>query len=234
MYSERGLVGRTVQTLGRRIVGGEVAVGEILDVEAIRAEYDVSRTVVREALKVLAAKGLTDARPRRGTFVLERTHWALLDPDVLKWRFADPVDPALLRDLNEVRLIIEPSTARRAAGRATKQQIADLRRALHAMSIAEHAEDLTTADITFHKLLMATVGNELLSQIDVVIEAGLRARDLLIFATPEGRKDPDLAAHQRVLELVEHGDAEGAEEAMRQLLLSAERDVEELLVERVT
>jgi DNA-binding FadR family transcriptional regulator len=85
-YSNRGLGGQIVEDLGRRIVQGELPPGSTIDVDQLESQHAVSRTVVREAVKVLIAKGLLDARPKRGTFVRSATQWNLLDGDVMSWR----------------------------------------------------------------------------------------------------------------------------------------------------
>src|SRR5262249_16251624 len=95
-YPRRGLHGRVGQAVGQGIPQRINPPGDPLDVASLGAEFGVSRTVVREALKVLAAKGLVDARPKRGTFVRPRADWSLLDPDVLRWRFGNRADRRFL------------------------------------------------------------------------------------------------------------------------------------------
>src|ERR1700712_2993250 len=107
-YSARGVHGQTVEVLAQRILTGQVSEGETLDLTALQGEFDVSLTVLREALRVLAAKGLVDARPKRGTFVRPRGDWSLLDADVLRWHFARSQVPGLFDDLHELRTIVEP------------------------------------------------------------------------------------------------------------------------------
>src|SRR6266540_4590215 len=136
-YRGRGLHGEVVEELGSRIVGGRLAEGQTLDVPDLEAELDVSRTVLREALRVLKAKGLVDARQKRGTFVQPRTEWRLLDPDVVRWQFAGRDDSRFLDDLAEVRGIIEPASARLAALRRDDADIAAMAKALETMSVAE-------------------------------------------------------------------------------------------------
>ncbi|MFD5762906.1 FadR/GntR family transcriptional regulator, partial [Streptomyces sp. NPDC127044] len=120
-YARRGVHGQTVETLARRVLSGEIPEGATLDMAALQSELDVSLTALRESLKVLAAKGMVDARQKRGTFVRPRSDWNLLDADVLRWQFSESdgtgADPALLRNLGEVRGIIEPAAVRLAAAR---------------------------------------------------------------------------------------------------------------------
>ena len=126
-YARRGVHGQTVETLARRrISAGEIPEGATLDMAALQSELDVSLTVLREALRVLAAKGMVDARQKRGTFVRPRSDWNLLDADVaalaVRREQRHRRRPGTLRDLAEVRGIIEPAAARLAAARAHRRR----------------------------------------------------------------------------------------------------------------
>src|SRR5690348_514890 len=132
-YPERSLHGRIVHAIGRRIVRGDLQPGALVPAGG---ELRASRTVVREAVKVLAAKGLVEARPKTGTRVRSRDAWNLLDPDVLAWQqdgAAPASHDAQLRALTEVRAIIEPAAAELAAARAGAQDVAALEQALRQM-----------------------------------------------------------------------------------------------------
>src|SRR5438094_7850809 len=125
-YPRRGLHGELVHDIGVRILGGELEPGAQLPTDGDATGEMVSRTVVREAIKVLAAKGLVEARPKTGTQVRERRYWNLMDPDVLAWRLeANPGDDFFV-DVFELRRLMEPAAARLAAGRASSQEVADL------------------------------------------------------------------------------------------------------------
>src|SRR3954469_3669050 len=140
-YARRGVHGQTVEALARRILGGDIPEGATLDLVALQSELDVSLTALRESLKVLAAKGMVDARQKRGTFVRSRADWNLLDADVLRWQFeggrAGEADRSLLQRLAEVRAIIEPAAVRLAAERRTDADLAALDAALAAMDRSE-------------------------------------------------------------------------------------------------
>ncbi|MEO3747504.1 GntR family transcriptional regulator [Plantactinospora sp. B5E13] len=84
-YARRGVHGQTVEVIARRILAGEIAEGDTLNLTALQGELDVSLTALREALKVLSAKGIVDARQKRGTFVRPRADWNLLDGDIIRW-----------------------------------------------------------------------------------------------------------------------------------------------------
>ncbi|WP_328807992.1 FadR/GntR family transcriptional regulator [Nonomuraea antri] len=212
-----------MEDLGRRIVGGDPEATGNLDPAELGRRYQVSHTVVREALKTLAAKGLVDARPKRGTFVRPRNEWSLLDPDVLRWRFTQRGDLDMLRDLAEVRSVVEPAGARLAAERRTEQDVAALESALRRM--ADTAADPvahTEADLSFHRLLLAATHNEIMECLEVVIAAALSARDRLVHSS--GERPGFAATHQAVLDAVRDGDPDAAESAMRALLDQAGRD----------
>jgi DNA-binding FadR family transcriptional regulator len=224
-YSQRGLHGHIVHTLGRRILSGTLKPGHVLDPTALEQDFGVSRTAVREAMKVLAAKGLVDSRQKRGTFVRPRADWNLLDADVIRWQFEGRGRRQFLDQLAEVRAIVEPAGARLAASRRTDDDVQALTDALEAMEKASgDGLSMVDADLRFHRALLAATHNELLTRMEMVIEAGLAERDRLVHS---GRAQDPLPSHRAVLDAVETGDAGAAEEAMVALLAQAQRDVEE-------
>ena len=224
-YQGRGLHGEVVELLGRRILSGEIADGQTLDVLGLEQELDVSRTVLREALRVLKAKGLVDARPKRGTFVQARTEWRLLDPDVVRWQFEGRDDSRFLDDLAEMRGIIEPASARLAALRRTDEDLAALELAIDRMAAAARGDgDAVEADVAFHRALLAATHNELLVRMEVVLETGLAARDRLVHGAV--RDDDPTPAHAAVLDAVRARDPESAGAAAGALLAKSLVDVE--------
>jgi GntR family transcriptional regulator, galactonate operon transcriptional repressor len=220
--TRRGVHGQTVEILAHRIVSGEIPEGATLDLGALRRELDVSLTALREALKVLTAKGIVDARQKRGTFVRPRMDWNLLDGDVIQWQVAGGADAHLMRQLAEVREIIEPAAARLAARRATDDDLAALDHALDDMGAATGAVGATRADLGFHRTLLAATHNELLRRMEVVM-AALAERDRYVHG---GRADDPVPSHRAVVEAIRAHDAAGAEARMRELLDRAARDVE--------
>jgi DNA-binding FadR family transcriptional regulator len=223
----RGLHRSTVESLGLRIVSGEIPEGETLDVAELQRDFDVSLTVIREALRVLAAKGLVAARQKRGTYVRPRSEWQLLDGDVLRWQFGGAPTARFFEDLSELRAIVEPSSARLAAQRRTKEDIATLERHLEAMSAAAgDPEAEVAADLAFHQALLRATHNELLARLDVLIRNALEARDR---AVHEGPNHPDpVPSHRAVVSAVVKGDANGAERAMRALIARSVEDMARL------
>lgn len=223
-YPGRGMHGAAVNEIGRQILAGQLAPGTILTIEDLEREFSASRTVIREALRALAAKGLVDARPKRGTFVRPRDDWSLLDPDVLRWQFERPADSdQFFANLAEVRAIVEPAGARLAADRRTEGDLAELAESLAASAEPDATpEEVVAADIRFHRALLFATHNELLQRMEIVIETGLRARDLIVHGM--GTWADAVPAHRAVLDAVTGRNEDVAEHAMRVLLDQASRD----------
>jgi DNA-binding FadR family transcriptional regulator len=153
------------------IVSGAIPEGAYLPREAELAErFKASRQAVREALKVLAAKGLVVSRRRAGTSVLPRANWNLLDPDVVAWYPPDHVPAELLDDLIEVRSAIEPAAAVQAARRGDPAAIAALGAAVEAMRVSEKpSEEFFGADAAFHDALLQASGNAVFDRLGTVL-----------------------------------------------------------------
>jgi DNA-binding FadR family transcriptional regulator len=223
-YPGRGLHGEMVEKIGVGIMSGRYQPGRLLYAEELEKEFGVSKTVVREALKVLAAKGLVDSRPKRGTIVRPRAAWSLLDSDLLEWRGRGDVDPAFLQDLAEVRFIVEPEGARLAATRRTADDLEALQSAVERMRAAgNNGAAVIEADLAFHRALLGAAHNELLTRMEAVIEAGLRIRDQLVHSTePWPDSIPD---HQAVVDAVTAQRPTAAADAVQWLLTRSSRDV---------
>jgi GntR family galactonate operon transcriptional repressor len=227
-YAGRGVHGKTVEVIAKRILRGTWQAGQTLDLEAMQQEFAVSLTALREALKVLAAKGMVDARQKRGTFVRPRADWNLLDGDVLRWQFDSGADTSMLDQLQEVRGIVEPAAARLAAQRRTGEDLEALERALDAMrSAGDDAQAQVAADLAYHRALLDATHNELLQRMEMVLETGLAERDRLVHGTPGHYEDP-VPSHRAVFEAIRDQDAELAERSMHVLLDQAVRDVARL------
>ncbi len=231
-YSGRGLHGRIVESLGVRVVRGDLAPGAIIDLNRLADVENVSRTVVREAVKVLIGKGLLDARPKRGTFVRDRATWNLLDPDVMRWRSVGGRDGRLLQDLDEVRRTLEPVTARLAAARRSPWHLVELEGAYAAMAASNLTDqERVEADVRFHRLIATATGNELLETLSATLEPVQRKRDVLAFEHLAGDSG-FLDMHNDVLDGIRGGDPDAAEAAMRALLDAASQDIETIIRRR--
>jgi DNA-binding FadR family transcriptional regulator len=223
-----------VETIAHRVLSGRIGEGDTLDLGALQTELGVSLTALRESLKVLTAKGMVDARQKRGTFVRPRADWHLLDADVLRWQFESAEGPdagagnPLLRDLGEVRGIVEPAAVRLAAERRTPADLRALDAALDAMGQAtDGGTEAVEADLAFHRALLVASHNEMLERMEMVIATGLAYRDRLVHASGHRAVDP-VPSHSPVLAAVRARDPDAAETAMRTLLDQSARDLDEL------
>ena len=202
-YPHAGLHGQIVHAIGRRIVAGEIRPGEQVPAPA---GVGASRGVMREAIKVLAAKGLVVSRPRIGTLVRPRESWNLLDPDVLAWRQEGLQTADLLARLTEVRLIIEPAAAELAARRAGPERIRELQDALRHMRDAldrtppDH-EAYNDADVRFHRAIVQACENEILEQMGAVVSGALLVAFHAAVGVP-GLARTSLERHQAILDAI--------------------------------
>ena len=225
--------GNTVDHLGEAIVAGRYAAGASIPPEpALCAELGVSRTVVREAVKSLIAKGLITTGPKVGTRVLSEDHWNWFDPDVIIWQSKAGLTPEFLRDLQDLRRVVEPAALRLAAVRATAQDIEEIELAYAGMRRAvEEGGDYVTFDLRFHQGLLRASRNRMLVQMSKALSALLRTS----FEISSRRKNGtrlSLPMHREVLDAVIARDPDRAEKAIQQLIDSARLDIEEVVASR--
>jgi DNA-binding FadR family transcriptional regulator len=201
-YSGRKLHGQVVHELGRRVVGGHYPADKVLpNEEQLCQELAVSRTALREAVKVLAAKGLLEARPRIGTRVRTKDQWNLLDPDILAWRCATGVDADFLRHLTELREIIEPSAAALAATSRSPGQLEAIAKALRTMESASTIAQWVQADLEFHTAVLKATNNPLLMPLAAIIGSALESLLGVTARTSDNFKQA-LPDHQKVFDAI--------------------------------
>lgn len=206
--------------LGARIVSGDLAEGQVLTLDSIDTRYDVSRSVSREAVRVLESMGMLASRRRVGLTVLARAHWNVFDPRLIRWRLGSAERDEQLRSLSELRSGLEPVAAALAARRATDDQRAALAGAALAMDTHGRHGDLDAfleADVLFHRTLLEATGNEMLASMgDVVTEvlSGRTHHHLM----PSKPKAEAVALHEAVARAVRDGDPAAAEAAMRAII----------------
>lgn len=213
---------RIVEELGVAIVTGTYTDTNPFPVEAeLCSQFGVSRSILREAVKMLTAKGLLGARPRQGTWVQPENHWNLLDPDVLRWLMERKLSLSLLAEFTEMRLAVEPTAAALAARTAGTAEITAIYAALDRMSAAERGEDdPLTSDIAFHISIMHASGNRFYYQLCDLIDTALR----ISIRTTNAYKGVSLASisdHKRVADAISARDASAAEAAMRVMIVEA-------------
>jgi DNA-binding FadR family transcriptional regulator len=219
--------------IGQAIVRGDLAPGDPLpNADDWSAMQGVSRTVLREVIKVLAGKGLIEARPRTGTRVRPRTHWNFLDPDVLAWRYGTASSRDDARALFELRRAIEPMAAELAAGRAGPPQIKELEDLLAEMEhVADDGERFTVPDLAFHQAILRMTGNELMGSLAALIETALLMSFRLSNENPRGNRH-SMPLHRKVAARIAAGDGAGARRAMLTLIDDAEIDVAQAIAVR--
>lgn len=205
--------------LGRRIAGGELAPGTVLTLADLEAEYGVSRTVVREAVRVLEAKAMLSSKRRVGITVSPVSRWSMLDPELIRWRLTSPARARQIVALTELRLAVEPIAARLAALRASEDQRAEIGRLADELRRlgAEHqgdSEEYLAADIAFHDVLLQAGGNLMLTAIQSPIAEVITGRHTAGL-TPAEPVHQALHNHVEAAAAIVRGDADAAERHVR-------------------
>ncbi|MDR3527465.1 MAG: FadR/GntR family transcriptional regulator [Rhizomicrobium sp.] len=213
---------RIMEDLGIAIVTEHYSEANPFPIEASLCEkYGVSRAVLREAVKMLTAKGLLSARPRHGTWVQPEKNWNFFDPDVLRWLLERKLSYALLIEFTQVRMAVEPFAAGLAARYAGRNHIAAIMHALGRMSAAEHGEDdPLTSDIAFHVAIMKASGNRFYEQLCDMIDTALRI-SIRMTNHLKGVRQASVADHKKVADAIVLGDADAASAAMRVMIEEA-------------
>ncbi len=210
-----------VQKLGSSIVRGDLPAGKSLPIEAeLGKKYGASRTVTREAVKILSTKGLIGQRPRVGTFVHTEDKWDLLDAEVLTWILDRHFSHKLVREFLEVRIGIEPAAAALAAVNATEADIELLRQKLEKMKSAMNGHfDSVAADIAFHATILEISHNRFYQQLTPIVETALRFSIRVTNKAKGAIADYD--AHEKIYKAIKAGNADGATKACRELIREA-------------
>jgi DNA-binding FadR family transcriptional regulator len=218
-----GLHAGLLDQLGTLIASGELSEGEILSIERLETRFGVSRSVVREAIRVLESMGMLTSRRRVGLTVAAREAWNVFDPRVIRWRLAGDDREAQLASLSELRHGFEPVAAGLAARRATPAQCGVLAGTVMDMAVHGRAGDqeaYLAADIRFHRTLLAASGNEMLAALAGVVAEVLagRTHHHLMPAIPNPAA---IRLHGDVAQAVQAGDPAAAEQAMRDIITEA-------------
>ena len=216
-----------LERLGLAIADGTLAPHSVLRIDELEVEHKVSRSVVREATKVLSSMGMLESRRRLGTVVQAEDHWNLYDPQVIRWRLASSARLDQLRTLNELRGAIEPQAARLAAGRISLEAGSDLvslAARLWAAGQGDNQEQFLRLDIEFHAAVLKASGNAMFSQLHNLV------REVLTGRTEHGLM-PHLPHHEAlqlhvdVASAIQRGEAEAAHAAMSRIV---EQSTEEM------
>jgi DNA-binding FadR family transcriptional regulator len=220
-------------TIGRRIVSGKYKPGDTLPTEPkIQEEFGVSRTAVREAVRLLSAKGLTASRPKIGTRVRPTVDWNMLDSDILRWQLDQNPSEEFIHALFEMREIIEPAASSLAAERATEAELTTMGRAMDGIqNEARGSPEQIKADVEFHLAILEASHNPMLRSVGAMIQSALLITFSLGWRTVMA-KDAVLQ-HRAVYDAIRARDGETAFLAMRRLLRNSKGNVfDALLVAR--
>jgi DNA-binding FadR family transcriptional regulator len=233
MAGMKNVHGNTVDHLGEAIVAGRYPAGLAIPPEPkLCEELGVSRTVIRESVKSLVAKGLLSTGPKVGTRVLPEEHWNWFDPDVILWKSKAGLTREFLRDLQDLRRVLEPAAVRMAAQRATAQDLAEIEAAYQGMrKSVEEGGDYVAYDLLFHQGLLRASHNRMIVQMSKVLSALLRTS----FEISTSRKDgprSSLPLHRAVLNAVVARNPAKAEKATVVLIDGADHDIEQVLASR--
>ena len=216
---KRNLHGHVVHELGLRIVRGEYAPGSSLPhPDILGASMEVTATTIREAVKVLVGKGLVESRAKVGTRVRAQQFWNSLDPDVLEWRCNSMPTHDFVRNLMEMREIIEPAAAGLAALNRTKPQMVIIDDVYRAMEKSNDVDDYAIADLHFHQAVLHATNNALLVPLSHVIATALQTFFFMAARTSK-RFKYSLPQHLEVVKAIRSGNANAARQAMLDILL---------------
>lgn len=213
----RNLTYGLLDSLGRAIVTGRYDHEPFPTEAELAKQHSVSRSVTREAVKMLTAKGLLSARPRQGTIVQPTASWNLFDADVLRWLLERQFSIDLLKQFNQLRVAIEPEAAALAARFATAEDRTRIAEGLERMTAAERGlDDTLEADIAFHVAILHASRNPFYAQFREMVRTALRTS--IRFTNRIKGRTANVADHAAVRDAIEAGDPEGARVAMRNLI----------------
>ncbi|MGY5776981.1 FadR/GntR family transcriptional regulator [Rhizobium multihospitium] len=218
---------QVVDELGKAIVSGAFPIGSILpgDSELLQ-RFKVSRTVLRESMKTLAAKGLVVPRARVGTRVTEKIHWNMFDNEVLNWHFESGVNKEFLLHLYDIRMAFEPFAASLVAERASQEDIELLRSLAAAMAAPHHTSDsLAVADLHFHLAVTEASQNPFMRSLGGLIEAALVGM-FRMSAPPSTNGFANIAdTHMAIVDAIAARDGLSAHKAMEFVIIDGRQHV---------
>lgn len=225
-----GLHAKVLEEVGSAIADGRLAAGRVVQIEELEERYGVSRSVVREAVRVLASMGLVAMRRRLGVQILPAAEWNVYDPQVIRWRLASSGRFAQLRSLTELRAAVEPEAARLAALRAPQADGAEIIALAGELWAAGHDTDLEgflRLDIDFHRRILEASGNEMFATLHPLVAEVLSGRTHLGLM-PERPHADALQLHMEVAVAIQRSNPEQAHDAMRAIMTQTMSEVSEL------
>lgn len=234
----RGLYHDVVEAIGRQIIDGDLEVGAIVYVEQICAQLEISRSVVREGIRTLSSMGLLESRPQRGTRVLPRDHWDLLNPHIVQWRAEGPDYLDQAHELLELRVGIEQAAARFAALRmsqtardAVVQAGEEMMRSLENRDAYRYFQ----ADADLHRLMLEGADNPMIAQFADAITASLQLRGRSTsrsYSDAHSLDEQSAERHIRLAHALAAGDPDTAQQIASEILTATIAEIEHLLEHR--
>lgn len=214
--AEAGLHAQVLDQLGTAICNGDLAAGAVLSIDDLIDRYQVSRSVIREVLRVLASMGLIETRRRVGIMIQPPEAWSVFDPQVIRWRLASDHRMAQMRSITELRTAIEPHAAWLAAQRIDGDEASELVGLAAKMWAAGKAGDearFLSLDIDFHRRVLIASGNEMFAKLQLIVAEVLAGRHHY-HLMPHYPHEHALQLHIDVAQALQRGDGERAREAM--------------------
>ena len=220
-----GIHEQVVEVIGRRILAGQFRPGSALPGDdALCRALGISRTALREGLRVLAAKGFIVPRRKIGTIVRPTAEWQILDTDVLSWLLDSGDSERTVLEVYELRHLIEPVAASLAARRGLPEHIEEMRQAYAEMAAAgDDGERIVAPDLRFHRAIIAASGNRLFSALGSVIAGALETTFRMVRNVPRGHRR-SMPAHKAVMDAISRRDPARARLAMQKLIEDAYQD----------
>jgi GntR family transcriptional regulator, galactonate operon transcriptional repressor len=221
---------QVVRQIGLSIMRNDFKPGDaLLSEPELSLQFNVSRPVLREALKMLGAKGLIESRPKTGTRVRPRAEWNLLDPDVIAWQYEIGFDRSFLQAICEIRLMFEPMTAKYAATRATAEEVAWIEHCCQRLQdTVDSNEDYIPEDLQFHTAICSAAHNELLQKILATLDTPLRASRVITSQLPDANQNA-MPLHWVITRAICSRDEKAAEAAMQKLVMLTTDDIQRAL-----
>src|SRR5215472_10819075 len=226
----QNLAEQVVRQIGLSIMRNEFKPGDaLLSEPELSLQFKVSRPVLREALKMLGAKGLIESRPKTGTRVRPRADWNLIDPDVISWQYEVGFDRSFLQAVCEIRLMFEPMTAKYAATRATAEEVVWIEDWCQRLQDAVDSIELyIPADFQFHTAICSAAHNELLQKIMATLDTPLRVSRVITSQLP-GANQNAMPLHWAITKAIRNRDEQAAEVAMQKLIILTTEDIQRAL-----
>ncbi len=221
---------QVVRQIGLSLMRNDFKPGDaLLSEPELSLQFNISRPILREALKMLGAKGLIESRPKTGTRVRPRADWNLLDPDVIAWQYEIGFDRSFLQAVCEIRLMFEPMTAGFAAVRATPEEVAWIEHCCQLLQDAVDSIELyIPVDLQFHTAICSAAHNELLQKIMTTLDTPLRASRVITSQLP-GANQNAMLLHWAITKAIRSRDEQAAEVAMRKLIILTTEDIQRAL-----